>query len=173
MCAWHINTVKQDYWEGIMNNKNLPDTLEDLKLLNDDELAKLWAKYLSIPEPMFKKSMYRQLWYKICCDKYNLKIKQKHITKLNRYANNPEQYIEKSHKSNYHLRKGVEIIKAYKNRTYRVVFVNQSQFLYEGKLYKTISSVAKEICGKKVSGYDFFGLNNKNHEKNIVRDKNE
>lgn len=151
----------------------LPKSFDELKLLDDEQLEQLWNKYFTVPKRQVRKSMYRPLWYKVSCDVDGLKIEQKHITKLNKYATDPERYIEKACKTKYNLKKGVEIIKTYKSLTYRVMVINNNEFLYEGKIYKTISSVAKEICGKKVSGYDFFGLDNKKPNKNILRGSDE
>ncbi len=46
---------------------------------------------------------------------------------------------------------------------------DKNNFEYDGEIYKTLSAVAKAICHKKVSGYDFFGLNNKHVNKDVLR----
>ena len=65
------------------------------------------------------------------------------------------------YKTKYNLHVGTEIIKTFRNRQYKVLVADANDFIYDGKHYKSLSAVAKEICGIKVSGYDFFGLNNK------------
>lgn len=153
--------------------KRLPKTYEELKSMSNDSLDQLWDRYFDTRPGKQRQSMLRPLWHKIACEDMNLKIKQKHITKLNRYSTNPEQHIEKSYKTKYHLKKGIEIVKTYKSRTFRVRVVNESTFIYSDKVYRSLSAVAKAICNKKVSGYDFFGLNNKRVDQNIVRVSNE
>ncbi|MDR0726435.1 MAG: DUF2924 domain-containing protein [Rickettsiales bacterium] len=88
--------------------------------------------------------------------------------KLNRYAENPMECIDKSQKTNYIMRPGGVIIKMYKGIQHRVKIISQTQFEYNGKIFQTLSAVALEICGKKVSEFDFFGVNNKgvNNTKN-------
>lgn len=61
----------------------------------------------------------------------------------------------------YNLHPSTEIIKTYHGRQYKVTIAETDDFIYNGQHYKTLSAIAKEICGIKVSGYDFFGLNNK------------
>ena len=74
----------------------------------------------------------------------------------------------KVYKTKYNLYPGNEIIKTYRGRQYKVNIAEVNDFIYEGKHYKTLSAIAKEICGIKVSGYDFFGLNNKRALNEVV-----
>ncbi|MDR2413244.1 MAG: DUF2924 domain-containing protein [Rickettsiales bacterium] len=50
-----------------------------------------------------------------------------------------------------------------KGRDYLVVVESDDCYTYDGNDYKTLSAVAKIITGIKLSGNDFFGLNNKKH----------
>ncbi len=52
---------------------------------------------------------------------------------------------------------GTEIIKKYKGATYRLRIV-AGGFEVEGKFYKSLSAVAYQITGRKVSGKEFFGV---------------
>ena len=111
--------------------------------------------------------MHRPLWYKIQCENMRLKLEQKYITKLNRYSLDPEKHIDVSNKSKYHIKIGSHIIKTYKGKLYKVTVQDKNAFEYDGEIYRTLSAVAKAICHKKVSGYDFFGLNNKGVNKDV------
>ena len=62
---------------------------------------------------------------------------------------------------------GSQIIKTYRGKKYIVNIIAEDKFEYDGEIYKTLSAAAKAICNKKVSGYDFFGLNNKEVNKNV------
>ena len=101
------------------------------------------------------------MWYYIACENANLKIERRFLTKLEKYAENPEECMLHVYKTKYNLHVGTEIIKTFRNRQYKVLVADANDFIYDGKHYKSLSAVAKEICGIKVSGYDFFGLNNK------------
>ena len=52
---------------------------------------------------------------------------------------------------------GEEIAREYKGRTI-VVRVLASGFEYDGKIYKSLSAIAREVTGTKWNGYLFFGL---------------
>ena len=130
----------------------LPKSAEELKKLNHQKQAELWARYHN------------------ACENANLKIERKHLTKLEKYAENPDECMVKVYKTKYNLHPGTEIIKTYLGRQYKVTIAEINDFIYNGQHYKTLSAVAKEICGIKVSGYDFFGLNNKRALKETAHD---
>jgi hypothetical protein len=101
-------------------------------------------------------------------DKYNKqcaatgqKIEQRHITRLNIYSQDPENAVDKSRKSKYHVKPGTQLLKKYKGKEYLVLVAAPDLFVCNGQSYKTLSAVAMQICGQKVSGYEFFGFNNK------------
>lgn len=52
---------------------------------------------------------------------------------------------------------GEEIAREYKGRNI-VVKVRESGFEYEGKIYKSLNAVAREVTGTKWNGLLFFGL---------------
>jgi hypothetical protein len=52
---------------------------------------------------------------------------------------------------------GEEIAREYKGRSI-VVKVREGGFEYEGRIYKSLSAVAREVTGTKWNGYLFFGL---------------
>ena len=56
---------------------------------------------------------------------------------------------------------GTKLVKTYQGKEYSVV-VSTSGFQLEGKFYKSLSAVAYQITGKKISGRFFFKLGNKN-----------
>lgn len=139
----------------------LPKTVEELKTMKLAYFEILWNRYFNIPLRNTKSSMIRPLWYEIQCENMHLKLPQKIITKLNRYSKAPREKVKRAYKVKYTISIGTELIKVFKGKEYKVTAVGESSFLYNNEEYKTLSAVAKEICGKKVSGYDFFGLNNK------------
>ena len=138
----------------------LPQTAKEFKSQNLHKIKELWLRYFdNLPKAMEQRFL-KILWYKIQCENHNLKIEQKHITKLNRYSTDPDKYIEKLYKAKYQIKSGTEIVKTFKGRKYKVIVKSENEYVYNNQAYKTLSAVAMVICGKKVSGYDFFGLNN-------------
>jgi len=111
--------------------------------------------------------MLRPLWYEIQCENHNIHIEQKNVTRLNKYSADPEGCIEKAHVVKYHIRSGTEIVKTFQGKQFKVMVRSPREFIYDGQSYGTLSAVAKVICGKKVSGYDFFGLDNKLRQRSM------
>ena len=145
---------------------HLPKNIEELKKLSQKKQAELWERYVNSPY----NHQLRALWYYIACENANLKIERKHLIKLEKYAENPDECMIKVYKTKYNLHPGTEITKTFRNHQYKVIINEVNDFIFEGKHYKTLSAVAKEICGIKVSGYDFFGLNNKRALKEATHD---
>ncbi len=139
---------------------NLPKTLAELKQLSQKELTELWKKYF-FNEHYSEKPIIKALWYRIQCVLNNSYVEDRHQTKLNRYAKSPDEHIKKSIKYKINLKAGTEIIRNYKGRRHIVMVKDKDCFLYNDKEFNTLSAVAIEICGKKVSGNHFFGLHNK------------
>ncbi|NCB49387.1 MAG: DUF2924 domain-containing protein [Alphaproteobacteria bacterium] len=137
--------------------KKMPGSLEAIKRMGEAELQELWGCYFSGGVPLAK-----PLWYKIMCEQSSVAIEQRHVTRLNTYAKTPDAYIAKSYKQKYHLKPGSQIEKTFKGKQHLVMVCPDGRFRYNAKYYKTLSAVAFDICGHKVSGNDFFGLNNKN-----------
>ena len=103
--------------------------------------------------------------YQTQCENSGLKIEPKYVTKLNLYSQNPEKYIERANKTKYQIKPGTQLLKNYKGQAFLVIVKSDDCYVYDGNEYKTLSAVAKAICGLKVSGNDFFGLNNKKYHK--------
>lgn len=75
-----------------MRNKcYLPKTFEELKELSDDKLQFYWDIFYRY-QLRGRKCKYRPLWYAIQCELYSCKLAEKYITRLDKYANNPEKY---------------------------------------------------------------------------------
>ncbi|MDR3208906.1 MAG: DUF2924 domain-containing protein [Rickettsiales bacterium] len=136
--------------------ENLPESAAKLKSLSPSQLQELWARYFASGRPQFK-----PLWFKIQCERGGLVIEQKHVTKLNACSENPDESIERSHKTKYHVKPGTQLLKKFKGKDYMVHVTAPDEFNYENQTYKSLSAIATLICGHKVSGYDFFGFNNK------------
>ena len=151
--------------------KMLPESYENLKKLNSQEIRKIWEKLFSENMPGFINIPYRLIWYKIQTARTDECIEQRHITRLQRYSENPQEHAHKANKTKYTFKPGSLIIKTYKDKKYTVKVISNDQFEYNGALFRTLSAVAMKICEKKVSGYDFFGLDNKriNH---LISDHN-
>ncbi|MFQ6704035.1 MAG: DUF2924 domain-containing protein [Alphaproteobacteria bacterium] len=132
---------------------DLPQSLADLKRLPFAERGRLWAKYCPYP---FKRQNFA-LWYYIQCDRLKLRIEPKYMVKIRKYMNNPDACLDKVHKNRYNLAIGTTITKVFRGIKHNVV-VTDDGFAYNDKIYRTLSAVAMDITGIKISGPDFFGI---------------
>ena len=135
---------------------DLPESVIVLKKMPSAKMRELWSRYFPDGRPQLK-----PLWHKIQCELTGQAIEQKHITKLNAYAENPDECVARSHKTKYHIKPGTQLLKTFKGKEYRVTAFAPDRFEYDGTEHKSLSAIAAIICGHKVSGYDFFGFNNK------------
>lgn len=135
----------------------LPESKSELEKMDFEQKSLLWARYS--PYPYRRQA--RALWYYIQCERAHATIATKHITMFRKYMNSPDECLTRVYKSKYHLNPGTTITKTFRGLEFKVTVGDQGEFIYNNKTYRTLSAIAKEICGHKVSGNDFFGLNNK------------
>lgn len=112
-----------------------------------------------------RKSKYRPLWYAIQCELYSCKLAEKYITRLDKYANNPEKYIQRAHKCKYNLAIGTILTKKYKGQIYQVIVKNEKEYEWENTIYPNLTVIAQKITRGHVSGPKFFGLVGKQNAK--------
>ena len=84
------------------------------------------------------------------------------MTKIRKYMKSLDACPARAYQHKYNMMPGTEITKTFRGLEFKVTVADNGDFLYAGKTYKTLSGVALDICGYKVSGADFFGLTNKN-----------
>ena len=117
----------------------IPDTYDELRAIPKDQIPILWMRITHNPTTLSSKNLIRPLWYRIQCMRYKRHLDQKYITRLNKYAKAPDEYLKSARKIKYELKPGTLI----------------------RKTYPSLSAAAYALIGMKVSGTDFFGLNNK------------
>ncbi len=136
----------------------LPETYEQLSELDLHLLYVLWEKFYKTKVNLQRTVMLRPLWYSIQCENQKLKLEQKHISRLNKYAKDPEKHIGLCKKQKYHILPGTELKKTYKGQEITVRAIEGNRFIYNDETYNNLSAIAKEVSGKSFSGYDFFGI---------------
>jgi hypothetical protein len=55
------------------------------------------------------------------------------------------------------IKPGTRLLRLWQNKTHSVLVLNDS-YRWEGKVYKSLSAIAKAITGTQWNGYTFFGL---------------
>lgn len=141
-----------------MRNKcYLPKSWEEIKELSDEKLQFYWDIFYAYPL-RGRKGKYRPLWYAIQCELSGTKLAEKYITRLNRYAANPEKYIQRAKKKKYSLAIGTVISKTYKGKIYHITVKGEKEYEWENNIYPNLTAIAQKITRGHISGPKFFGL---------------
>ena len=135
----------------------LPKSFEEVKSLSAKQLPFYWTVFYPYSVKGIKAKL-RPLWYAIQCELERCKLPEKYITRLERYATNPEKYIEHAHKKRYALAVGTILTKTYKGRTYQVTVKGEKEYEWNGEIFPNLTAVAEKIVRSHVSGPKFFGL---------------
>ena len=138
-----------------MRKRELPKTMDVLKALPYSERAKLWARYS--PHPF--NGQLRALWYYMQCKTSHIHMETKYLNKLKKYKADPAECASVAYQHRYSLSPGTNITRTFRGIDHKILVQDDKTFLYNGKIFTTLSAVAKEITGIKISGPDFFGLN--------------
>ena len=112
-----------------------------------------WDRYVKLPIPTIRTALLNKYiaWYKQTrgsgiSPKYVLK----RIEQAQKGFNHPRREL--------YFKVGTKLIRSYKGTKYEVLVVDKG-FMYSGKVYKSLSAIAKEITGKNWNGKVFFGGN--------------
>ena len=138
-----------------MRKRELPKTMDVLKALPYSERAKLWARYS--PHPF--NGQLRALWYYMQCKTSHIHLETKYLNKLKKYKADPAECANLVYQHRYSLTPGTTITRTFRGIDHKILVQEDKTFLYNDKIFPTLSAVAKEITGIKISGPDFFGLN--------------
>ena len=133
----------------------LPTTLDELRAMPFADRAAIWAKYS--PHP-FKRQM-RALWYYVQCDRLKLRIEPKFLNKIKKYKDNPAECATRVYKNKYTIRPGTVLTRTFRGIEYQVTVNDDGTFCYDGRNFRSLSGIAREITGIKIPGTEFFGLN--------------
>ena len=75
------------------------------------------------------------------------------------HKSDPAECANLVYQHRYNLTPGTTITRTFRGIDNKILVQEDKTFLYNDKIFPTLSAVAKEITGIKISGPDFFGLN--------------
>lgn len=78
-------------------------------------------------------------------------------TKAVKYDNNKEQDLTLTCYNPTVISPGTKLIKEFKGKKYEVLAVEDG-YLFQNKIYKSLSAIANEITGSHWNGKKFFGI---------------
>lgn len=130
------------------------DNPEALKSLDTSQLQALWAAiFKGRRRPQSNDIIISQISYFLQEQKYGgMPVRAQN--QLNRLI---EGKVQKP-LNKYTLDHSQQLVREWNGRKYHVAILGKDEFQYNGKVYKTLSAIAKEITGAHWSGPLFFGL---------------
>lgn len=111
-----------------------------------------WDRYVKLPIPVIRRSLLIKYiaWYKQTQGSISPKYVLKRIERAKKGLNRPARALL--------FKPGSKLIRSYKGTKYEILVADKG-FMYSGKVYKSLSAIAKEITGKNWNGKVFFGGN--------------
>lgn len=116
-----------------------------------DKLRALWAQLVGCPLAPIRRNLIVKylIWYE--------QAKREKISPLGFFHEVAQAAKMTDKRPKATLEIGSKLIRSYQGLKYEVEIVTQG-YLYQGTLYKSLSSIAKAITGKSWNGNIFFGV---------------
>ena len=130
-------------------NINLDIPLEDIPQLDFDELYKLYIELFSLPTKATRKSFF--IW------RVTNRLQELRFGGLDSATKHLLETMDDEPDNATYLPVGTELIKRFKGNVYRLRVLKDG-FEFDGQVYKSLSAIALEITGRKISGKEFFGV---------------
>jgi hypothetical protein len=144
-----------------------------LKSMSLEQLRDKWLDLYGAEPPKYKKQfLIKRLAYRIQELFYGGLSEQAkaHLRKV--AMNDPvatvKRRIPEKRKANETILPGTRFVRIWKDRRYEVV-AQAEGFEYDGRIFKSLSAVAREITGTRWNGKVFFGLKKVSAKKKRVR----
>jgi hypothetical protein len=140
---------------------NIPARLAHLKSARTTELKELWKSLFgTAPPPFNRRYLESRIAYRIQELAYG-GLKQATIKRLEAIGDELDGGDRSKSAKRVGLRPiaGTRLLREWKGVEH-IVTVKTDGFEYEGRLYKTLSPIAREITGTRWNGWLFFGLKN-------------
>lgn len=145
--------MKNREYEQFLNN------LEGLKTIDTDQLREIWHS-------LFKDRCQLRSRDLAIREIAHILQERAHGGMLVRAQNQLNRLVDgkvREPVNKYTFDSSSQIVREWNGKKYYIAVVGKNSFKYDGKIYKTLSAVAKEITGAHWSGPLFFGLRKQGH----------
>jgi hypothetical protein len=131
--------------------------INEIQRMSLNELRKKWVDLFgSDPANLSKQYLVRRLAYRVQELTYG-GLSKTTREKLASWAENPKQTEMKTVREKTALQLGTRLLRDWHGERYEVI-VQEDGFLFQGKKYRSLSSIARSITGTHRGGRRFFGL---------------
>ncbi len=142
-------------------------TIEELQALSRPELITKWKKLFGTNSPQHARKDYliKHIAWELQAKKEGGLSAQskKQLDKLAGKMAKKEEFSESDinesckEKQTLEIKAGTKLIREYKGEKHEVIALDKG-FEYQGKQYRSLSGIAKEITGSQWNGKVFFGV---------------
>lgn len=134
--------------------------LEHLEGLNHAELTADWTKLMGAPPPKAssRKYLMRALAYELQCKQLSGLTKREQKALSEHGKARPSKAALKPKRAAVVLTPGAKLMRDWNGRSYTVSVIKEG-FVYQDKVWPSLSAIARDITGAHWSGPRFFGVN--------------
>ena len=134
------------------------------------EIRALWKELFQSDTPIYNRHyLERRIAHKL----QEIEFRKVDPNLLDRNKRRIEALIEtgKNRKLDRDIRlmAGTALIREYQGRTHRVTVMSDGQYEFEGRAYRSLSMIAREITGTRWSGPVFFGIKDYASKKSVAK----
>jgi len=147
---------------------DIGNLLKNLPAMNRDALCRQWQECFRKPAPagVRREILVRILAYRIQEQAYG-GLSAQSRRRLDEVASAMSTGDPKAAISNMVSAKpGTQLIRSWKGKTHTVT-IEESDYQYEGRRYRSLSEIARHITGTQWSGPLFFGLKSRKAKKGV------
>jgi hypothetical protein len=138
----------------------IAEQLEALQSMDLIALREEWRKLKGSEPPRLSRDlMMRAVAYALQIQAFG-ELPSGTIKKLGGLDAQPGEIVSKAETATTRLSPGARLVREWHGRTHGVEVLRQG-FLFEGKVYRSLSEIARRITGSHWSGPRFFGLTGK------------
>jgi len=169
----YMNDLQETARNGNNSGRTRNSVLRQLATLQTMTLEQLREKWLDLygnEPPRYKKQfLIKRLAYRIQ-ELFYGGLSETAKTRLRQIAQDDpvatvERKVSEERKSNENILSGTRFVRVWNDRRYEVT-ARENCFEYDGRVFRSLSAVAREITGTRWNGKVFFGLKKSYGKKN-------
>ena len=146
------------------------DELQRVDVMALSELRIYWRKLhgFEAPTTMSKELLRLAICYKLQEQKFGGLSRRSQLRIEVLESRKPGEMSVRNKDQRQSLKPGAKLLRSWQGKIHEVLALEQGQFAFDGKAYRSLTEIAREITGAHWSGPRFFGLKTKAGSKNGV-----
>jgi hypothetical protein len=139
---------------------SLPTDLESLASLNLRQLREEWTRHyrLAVPSAMSPELLQRAIGYKMQEEMFGGLNRRTQLRLSSLKSTSGKRKMSAVERVAPALKSGTKLLREWQGKVHEVLALDDGQFAYAGKTYRSLTIVARQVTGVHQSGPRFFGL---------------